>query len=328
MFQGLRTPASVDPGRAPAPAAGTTDRSSAERLQRVRQRLAPLGEHGPDHPHEAGHVGNVHGRAAETSAGRRPNAPGAPAETPRAAATARGVTSALHRGQHRQHAVVAGADLGDQPVGDLLLQHQDGVAHAAGRWRPARAARTGWARRCCRGGCRPRERSGRARAARRASPTAPRPGRPRARRRRPPSRWRAWSPRARPRGRGPLRPPASRPHCSASGRVIAARPGPISRMLSSGLGVDGLDDLGHPRRLEKVLRRTACAPSRLRLPLIVCRRRPGRPRRAASAPRAARSRPRPCRSSGPARGSGSRRSRRRSRPRRLRNRLRSVPGTA
>ena len=37
----------------------------------------------------------------------------------------------IHPGQDRQHTVVAGADLGDEPVGDFLLQHQDGVAHAA-----------------------------------------------------------------------------------------------------------------------------------------------------------------------------------------------------
>ena len=42
------------------------------------------------------------------------------------------VTSALHRGQDRQDAVVAGADLGDQAIGDLLLQHQHRVAHAVG----------------------------------------------------------------------------------------------------------------------------------------------------------------------------------------------------
>ena len=148
-------------------------------------------------------------------------------------------------GSDRQHAVVAGAGRGHQPLGHLALQHQRRV-RACGRWLDARrAAGTGSATRCCRAGCR--------------RPAAAQPpasggdveveevGLRRG------SRWRAAAARAPPTISRSI---STAVRCATRGAsliVSAPGPGPISRNRSVGRRRDRRDQLVGPGRLEEVL---------------------------------------------------------------------------
>ena len=206
--------------------------------------------------------------------------------------------------------------VGDQPVGHLLLQHQRGVAKEPAVIRGVQQLEqdrrrdvvgkvaddaNGWAFVA--------QQIGEIR--RRGSPPARR-GR---------SGRRAGSAAARSRS---ISTATTRPTLGASGDVSAPRPGPISRNVSSGRGVERVDELRDPGRLRGSAGRIACALalSPVDGPLNPPPRAPAS-RRASSALRSLRSLPRSGRSSGRPRGSAFRRSRRASRLR-----PRSLPRSA